>query len=67
MKPTETTTEQRGRATALPSSLAPGGACGAFADADAMRKLALFGWLRGTVVSNSDLTEPASKARAKNL
>jgi hypothetical protein len=32
-----------------------------------VRKLAVFGRLGGTVVSNGDLTEPASKARAKNL
>jgi len=29
-------------------------------------KLALFGWLRGTVVSIGDLTEPAGPAQSKS-
>jgi len=67
MKPTEATVGKKGRATALASSLSNAGARGAPADAAAMRKLDLFGWLRGTVVSDGDVTEPASEARTKNL
>ena len=49
-----------------PSSSRPIG-CNEKSPAIKADKLALFGWLRGTVVSDGDVTDPASWAQTKNL